>query len=202
MSDAINLTNFDYVILALILSCSILGFVKGFIKSLLSLCSWVIVLVTVFSFYENVESFLKNYISNQMALEMLSTIGFYIVLSIIMSFISSKISSLLSFIQGGIIDRSLGFGLGFLKGAFISCLIFWLLAIFSGVLGDQHYADWLIKSRSSQLLYQGTGVILKSTITKDNDKLNSLLHVDKFKIDGNVQKDLFIDSKDQDHENK
>jgi membrane protein required for colicin V production len=198
MSDSVNLTNFDYIIFAIIFSCSLFGFVRGFIKSLLSFCSWILVLVLVFSFYENVANFLSNYISNKIVLDAVSTIGFYIVLSIIMSLISSKISSLLSFIQGGIIDRSLGFGFGFLKGAFISCGIFWLVTILTSTFSEKHYPKWLLNSCSSQLLYQGTGIILKSTISKDNERLNNLLQVDKFKIGGNVEKDLFVDDKEQD----
>lgn len=194
MSDStVYLTSFDYIILAIIATSSIFGFVKGFIKGLLSLCSWVLIIFLISIFYENVAVLLEKYISNQVIIKPISIIGLYIILSIIMSFISNKVTKLLVFIQGGIIDRSLGFGLGFLKGSFASCAIFWILAILIITFSEKESHSWLLHSKSSQLLYQGTGVILKSAISPHNEYLNNFLHVNKFKIDGNVQNDLFLE---------
>ncbi|ABM44678.1 hypothetical protein H704_00448 [Bartonella bacilliformis Peru38] len=117
-----DMTILDGVAIVIILCSSLLAMLRGFSREVLSLTSWIVAAFITLFLCKPILPFTNQYISHAMitliALIALLIIIFIIVLSII-SIITMKIANFIINSRIGIIDRTVGFIFGAVRGALI-----------------------------------------------------------------------------------
>ncbi len=120
--DALNW--FDIYIITIILVSSILAFFSGFIKSLFSFITIFSTIALSIYLYNPVKNGLEQSMHNSKLATALASAGLFFLLLIIISFISSRLIMSMNNYRHGILDRTMGFIFGFVRGFIIAVLMF------------------------------------------------------------------------------
>ena len=130
-----SLTNFDYLILAIMVISTLFALFKGFLKTSLSIIGWFIAAgVSIFAL-PYIKPYLAPHIQNELLLMWIGRSVLFVIALVVMAIINYQILLALSSVKGGAVDRSLGFGLGLVRGALISCVIFLIVIMAPPALG-------------------------------------------------------------------
>ncbi len=115
----------DIIVFGVILTSCIVATLRGFVKELFSILSWILSLVIAFNFFEKFKLKLLNHISQELIVDFLAFgfpfLGTLILSSIISSWLSPKfdVNGILVF------DKICGFVFGALRG-FLLIILFYL----------------------------------------------------------------------------
>ena len=115
----------DIIVFGIILTSCIVATLRGFVKELFSIISWILSLIVAFSFFEKFKLKLLDYISQEIIVDFLAFgfpfLGTLILSSIISSWLSPKfdVSGVLIF------DKICGFVFGAFRG-FLLIILFYL----------------------------------------------------------------------------
>jgi membrane protein required for colicin V production len=170
--SSIALNGFDFFVVAVIGFSTLFAFLKGFIKTALSFFGLIFAAFIAYHIMPFVKPFLKGQVPNIFILNIAASVASYVVALIITWMINYKLDSLTKSWQHGVIDRSLGFAFGLIRGCLILALVFWMLGTFSPMLGfnkdskklfssenDRKYPVWVVKSQSYGLVRIGNNMI-------------------------------------------
>jgi membrane protein required for colicin V production len=147
----INVT--DLAVIVVLLLSGLFAFVRGFIRELLSVISWVgAALVALYSF-EHVRPFVRSYVEIPIVADGLAIGSVFIIALIIFSAISHMLSRTVRHSGISAVDRSLGLLFGSARGALVVCLA-WLLIAWV-ILPDDRPA-WLTEAKSLPLIQRGS----------------------------------------------
>ncbi len=184
--DSLNLTYFDYLILAIMAYSIIAAFYKGLIKACTSFFGWIISVMGSYMLFTPVEAVISKIVTNNMGSTCISLFLGFVLSIIFTSMITNKILDLTPNIRGGIIDRSLGFAFGFVRGLIVSCIIFQIIVLASPLfltssedpltgITDVPLPEMVKKAKTYQLLNQGSGLLIsfvpKDLVQKEIDML-------------------------------
>lgn len=116
--------NFDYIVLSIIVVSGLLALLRGFVRELFSLVAWVGAYFIGTKFYGPAVPLVQDYIKSDRVAEWAAIAIVFTVVLILLSIAGYFVSG---FIKGKaltIIDRSLGFLYGLLRGALIVSLVY------------------------------------------------------------------------------
>ncbi len=148
------MTALDIIVLFLLGSGAIFGFMRGFVQEALSLIAWLMVISAVRIFHGPATAALSEAVGNQSGAAMLAFLAIVIVIFALGRWISKSIGAKSRKSVLGPIDRVLGFGFGMLKGLIFATLIFLLIIMGHETLfgAEERRPDWITKSRTYPLL--------------------------------------------------
>lgn len=126
-----NLVPFDILILTVITATSILSLRRGAIYVSVHFISFILKISVAIYLYPYINVFILGYTKNKLIVSILSVLVSYAIPSVVLSFIVSRILLVLKVVRFGLIDRSLGFILGLIKGIVFSLIIFTGLKLFT-----------------------------------------------------------------------
>ena len=121
---------FDVIILVLILISALFAFFRGFSLELLSISVWVISFFGSYAYGNNFVNFFNKIINNILISTGISYVLAFLVIFIFFSFFTRKFSVYIKNSYVGLIDKSLGFIFGILRGYIIVSLCFFLFDYF------------------------------------------------------------------------
>ena len=121
---------FDIIILVLILISALFGFFRGFSLELLSISVWIISFFGSYAYGNNLVNFFNKIVNNILISTAISYIIAFLALFVIFSFFTRKFSVFIKDSYVGLIDKSLGFIFGILRGYVIVGLCFFLFDYF------------------------------------------------------------------------
>jgi membrane protein required for colicin V production len=204
--DSLNLTYFDYLILAITAYSIIAAFYKGLIKAFTSFFGWIISAIGSEMLFSPIEGVVSKIVTNNLGAICISLFSGFVISIIFTSIITNKILDLTPNIRGGMVDRSLGFAFGFLRGLIISCVIFQIVVLASPLFLNSSedpvtgvpiipLPDMVKNAKTYQLLNQGSSLLMsmipKDLIQKQIDALSN-------KIEANVASNKKTDGANQD----
>jgi membrane protein required for colicin V production len=153
----------DIGLLAVMLVSGVLAMVRGFMREVLSIASWVIAAVVTLYGYAKVVPFAKQYVSNDLIATGVSVAAIFLGTLLIVSLFTVKISDLILDSRVGALDRSLGFLFGLARGLLIMVVAF---LFFVWLVPAKSLPDAVKNARSRPVL-QGTGDWLLSVLPDD-----------------------------------
>ncbi len=156
-------TALDFGLLAVMLISGVLAMVRGFMREILSIASWVIAAIVTLYGYSRVLPFVKQYVQNDLFATGISVGGVFLLTLLIVSLFTVKISDLVLDSRIGALDRSLGFLFGLARGLVIMVVAF---LFFTWLVPAKTEPDWVKNARSRPIL-QSTGDWLKSVLPDD-----------------------------------
>ncbi len=121
---------FDIIILVLILISALFAFFRGLSLELLSISVWLISFFGSYAYANNLINFFNKIINNILISSAISYIVAFLIIFVIFSFLTRKFSVFIKDSYVGLIDKSLGFIFGILRGYVIVSLCFFLFDYF------------------------------------------------------------------------
>ena len=121
---------FDIIILVLILISALFAFFRGFSLELLSISVWIISFFGSYAYGNNLVNFFNKIVNNILISTAISYVVVFLIIFVIFSFLTRKFSVFIKDSYVGLIDKSLGFVFGILRGYVIVSLCFFLFDYF------------------------------------------------------------------------
>jgi membrane protein required for colicin V production len=162
------LTILDIIVILVVLISATLAMVRGFVREVLSVASWLAAVAAAYFFYKPLVPLIRPYIeSNTVATIVAASVIFFVAL-IVASYITTKISDFVIDSRVGAIDRILGFVFGTARGVLLAVVAVWF---FNFMVTKP--PDWVAKAQSKPML-DDLGTRLVQVLPQDlEDWINS-----------------------------
>lgn len=140
-------TVLDIIVVVVVLISAILAMVRGFVREVLSVASWVAAAAAAYFFYKPVVPYVSPYFDSQTVSIVVAAAAIFFVALIIASYITMKIADFVIDSRIGAVDRVLGFIFGAVRGI----LIVVIALLFFGWLVP-HPPNWITAARTKPVL--------------------------------------------------
>src|SRR5438552_12922436 len=159
------ITLLDIILIGVMLISAVLAMIRGFVREILSIASWVIAaLVTLYSFTKLLP-LAKTYFNNDIVAYAVVIGGTFLGTLLVVSVITVRFSDMVLDSRIGALDRTMGFLFGLARGLVIVVVAF---LFFAWLVPDRSQPEW-IRSAKSRVVLQGTGDWLMSMLPEDLD---------------------------------
>ena len=120
----------DLIIIILIFISAFLAFVRGFSLEILSLSGWIFSIGISYLYGGLASNQINKFLDNFLISTVISYVFSFILLLIIFSYLTRNVSSLIKNSFAGLLDRSLGFFYGLLRGYLLVCFCYFCFDYF------------------------------------------------------------------------
>jgi membrane protein required for colicin V production len=146
-------TGFDWVVVSLVGLLAVGGLVRGFTHEALSLAGWILGIVIVRMFHQQVTLWLAPRVGGDAAGATITFLLLFFGTVLVARLIAGAAGGFAKRSVLGPMDRLLGLGFGALKGLILSSVLFLLAQFSTGLFDpDQQLPDWLVGSRTAPIL--------------------------------------------------
>lgn len=150
------------VILVLLIS-AILAYARGFVHEVLSVGGWIGAIFATFYGFPILRPVARKYISLDIAADLAAGVVIFITTLVILSVLTRAISKQVQASALNVLDRSLGFLFGLLRGAVLICVAYIGLEL---LVPRDDMPAWIRNARSMQLIVPGAAY-LKTLVPSD-----------------------------------
>jgi membrane protein required for colicin V production len=119
------LTVLDIIVIAVVLISATLAMVRGFVREVLSVASWLAAVAAAYFFYQPVVPLIRPYIESSTVASIVAAALIFFFALIIASYITTKISDFVIDSRVGAIDRGMGFVFGAARGVLLVVIALW-----------------------------------------------------------------------------
>ena len=135
------ITILDGLLLAIMFISAVLAMIRGFVREVLSIVSWVAAAVAAFLLYERVLPYAKQYIPQELVAAGVSAAAVFLVTLVIVSYITMRISDFVLDSRIGALDRTLGFVFGAVRGLL---LVVVAMMFFNWFVQPDQQPEWVL----------------------------------------------------------
>jgi len=159
MTEATHFTDFDYIIIGVMVFSCVFAYVRGLVREILSLAAWIGAGIVTIFYFQPVAQHLQTHFKSPVVAACLAIVGVYMGALIVFTIINIIIiKSIKSGGEPGMLDNILGLAFGACRGALIISLGFFLLTV---VLPEKEYPEWLKASVTRPYVAQGAAMLAK-----------------------------------------
>ncbi len=144
-----SLTLLDIIVIAVLLISAVLAMVRGFVREVLSVASWLLAALAAYLLYEQLQGVLETYIENETLALIVSVTVIFIVVLVVVSYITIKIADFVIDSRIGGFDRIFGFLFGAARGLLLVVVGF---TFFVWLVGADDQPDWVANAETNPLL--------------------------------------------------
>jgi membrane protein required for colicin V production len=190
------MNNLDVIILIILILSTLIGFVRGFITSFLSIVGWVAAVILNHYTFPHIEPFLATKFKTKVFIFITGYVGGLLILLLLFSILNFIITTIIGKIKGHYFDKVFGSIFGFIRGVFLPVAIFLCFEIgFTSLRGEEvkneNMPSFLLNAKSLPFLKEGEGILLDILPDTFTMKLYSYMHM--IKSDNVERKNLGID---------
>lgn len=120
----------DLIIIILIFISAFFAFIRGFSLEILSLSGWIFSIGISYLYGGLASNQINQFLDNFLVSTVISYVFSFILLLIIFSYLTKNVSSLIKNSFAGLLDRSLGFFYGLLRGYLLICFCYFCFDYF------------------------------------------------------------------------
>ncbi|WP_306143466.1 CvpA family protein [Roseibium sp. MMSF_3412] len=160
------ITILDGLLLAIMFISAVLAMIRGFVREVLSIVSWVAAAAAAFLLYERVLPYVKPYIPQELVAAGVSAAAVFLVTLVIVSYITMRISDFVLDSRIGALDRTLGFVFGAVRGLL---LVVVAMMFFNWFVQPDQQPEWVLDAKSRPILLS-IGERLVSVLPEDPEK--------------------------------
>jgi membrane protein required for colicin V production len=147
------LTILDVIVIVVVLISAMLAMVRGFVREVLSIASWIAAAGVAYLLYKSVVPVVKPYIASTTVQSVVAAGAVFIVGLIIATYITTKVANFVVDSRVGAVDRAFGFLFGAARG--ILLLVVALL-----------FFNWLVPTQPAWVAKAQTGPVLEDLGTR------------------------------------
>lgn len=155
--SVLGLNVFDLIVIGVVVLSGLFALMRGLVKEVLSIVSWVGALFVAVYGFNFVHPFLDRLIQPTWLADAITGVGLFVISLIVLGLISTVVSGAVRKSSAGALDRSLGFLFGLVRGAVIVCVA-WLAM--SWALPAAEQPMWLREARTLPLVERGANLLL------------------------------------------
>jgi membrane protein required for colicin V production len=156
-------TLLDVVLLAVMLISGLLAMIRGFMREVLSIASWVAAAAATVYFYPRLLPQAKQYFTSDLVATAAVVAGVFLGTLIIVSIFTIKVSDMVLDSRVGALDRTMGFLFGLARGLVIVVVAF---LFFAWLVPEKSQPGW-VREAKSKVVLKGTGDWLMSMLPDD-----------------------------------
>ena len=160
--DALGFNLTDIAIISVIVLSGIFAFVRGLVKEILAILSWIGAALATFYGFQQASLYARKFITTTYIADIAAGAALFLVTLLILSLISHFISDRIRGGSLGIIDRSLGFVFGVARGSAVIIAAYLALA---WAMPPKDQPGWLREAKTMPLIKQSAD-FLKTKIPK------------------------------------
>ena len=142
-----SITLLDVIAIAIILVSAVLAMVRGFVREVLSIASWLIAAVAAYYLYVPLRDVIQPYVDNETLATIIAVAVVFIVILVVVTYITMKIADLVVDSRIGSLDRIFGFLFGAARGLLVVVVAFsafvWLV---------ENQPDWVTNAETYSVL--------------------------------------------------
>ncbi|TNB47324.1 CvpA family protein [Martelella lutilitoris] len=178
-------TLFDLIVLGVVLFSALLAMVRGFSREVLSLLAWGLSAAIAYVGYPFLAPTFEGFLDDsRMSMAGAFAVIFLIAL-VLLSLVTTRFADYIIDSRAGVLDRSLGFVFGLVRGVLILAVA---VAFWNWLVGDAQSPDWIRNAKSKPALdmlaaklesYLPGGGEIESSLERDETRLLAM-------IDGNA----------------
>lgn len=142
-----SLTLFDIAVIVIVLISALLAMVRGFVREILSVASWLLAAIAAIYLHEPLRNLIQPYIENETLALIISVAVIFIVVLVVVSYITIRVADYVIDSRIGGLDRLFGFLFGLARGLLLVVVAF---AFFVWLVDDQ--PDWIANAETKPLL--------------------------------------------------
>lgn len=142
-----SLTLLDIIVIAIVLISAVLAMVRGFVREILSVASWLMAALAAIYLHEPLRNVINPYIENDNLALIVSVAVIFIVVLVVVSYITIRIADFVIDSRIGGFDRLFGFLFGLARGLLLVVVAF---AFFVWLVEDQ--PDWIAEAETKPFL--------------------------------------------------
>jgi membrane protein required for colicin V production len=131
-------TLFDYLVLFIIICSVVISTMRGLIKEILSLVSWIVALVVANAFGGTVAAWLPNVIPGQLTRMIVSFIALFIFVRLLMALLMRAVDAMIKASGLSLADRGLGGLFGLARG----CVLVMTAVLVCGMTAIPQQSFW------------------------------------------------------------
>ena len=143
------ITILDGTLISIMLISAVLAMIRGFVREILSIASWVAAAVAAYLLYGEVLPYAKQYIANEQIALGASVATVFLLTLIVVSYITMRISDFVLDSRIGALDRSLGFVFGAARGLL---LVVVAMLFFNWFVAPAKQPQWITTAKSKPML--------------------------------------------------
>ena len=142
-------TLFDVIVLAVILFSALLAMVRGFSREVLSIFAWVVSAVIAYYAYPYLAPTFEGLLGDARLAMGGAFASIFLVALILISLVTTRFADYIIDSRAGVLDRSLGFVFGLVRGVLILVVA---VAFWNWLVGDAQSPDWIRNAKSKPVL--------------------------------------------------
>ncbi|EEA92801.1 CvpA family protein [Pseudovibrio sp. JE062] len=144
----------------------VLAMIRGFVREVLSIASWVAAAVAAYLFYGSLKPFVLQHVANDTLATAIAAGAVFLVTLIVVSYITMRISDFVLDSRIGALDRTLGFVFGAARGFL---LVVVALLFFNWFVPEPRQPNWIMDAKSRHLLVT-SGQSLVAALPEDPER--------------------------------
>ncbi len=148
----------DLALFATVVVSAIIAYLRGFVREVFSLASWIGAAVIAWFAFDPLVGFLLPYVQPEILARIAAGAGGFLVALALLSLITGRIAGLVERSRHGALDRALGFLFGLVRGTVIICALY---LVVTRLVPPEHQPGWVQNARSIPLVTAGAGEIEK-----------------------------------------
>jgi membrane protein required for colicin V production len=146
-------TGFDWVVVALVGLLALAGIFRGFTHEALSLAGWILAIVVVRLFHQDLTLWLAPKVGGDASGAIIAFLLLFFGTVLAARLVAGAAGGFAKRSVLGPVDRLLGLGFGALKGLILASVLFLLAQFSTGLFDpDETPPDWLLQSKSAPIL--------------------------------------------------
>jgi membrane protein required for colicin V production len=158
-----NFNAVDIGVAIILLVSALIAYARGFVHETLAVGSWVGATFATIYGYPLARPFVRQIIPVELVADIVTGVGLFIVTLVAFSLITRPISKVVKESALNMLDRSLGFLFGILRGIVLICLVY---LVIEWSMPPEKPAKWLKQARSMPLIEVGVG-LMKAMVPDD-----------------------------------
>ena len=142
----------DLALFAVVVVSAIIAYLRGFVREVFSLASWIGAVIVVWFAFNPLSAALAEYIQPPLLARIAAGAGSFLAALVLLSVVAGRIAGRVERSSHSALDRALGFLFGIVRGAVIICALY---LIGSRVIPPADQPGWVKSARSIPMIETG-----------------------------------------------
>ena len=142
----------DLALFAVVVGSAIIAYLRGFVREVFSLASWIGAAVLAWVAFDPLAALLSEFLQPLLLARIAAGAGGFLVALVLLSVIAGRIAGRVERSSHSALDRALGFLFGIVRGAVIICALY---LVGARLVPPDHQPGWVKDARSIPLVAAG-----------------------------------------------